>query len=49
MEIVGGCLVKEKSLFKAKNIYIFRVLSLCLSIEIEEGRLPIDGKIKPTR
>lgn len=48
MEIVGGCLVKEKSLFKAKK-KIFRVLSLSLSIEIEGGRLPIDGKIKLTR
>lgn len=49
MVIVGGCLVKEKSLFKAKKKKKFQVLSLSLSIEIEGGRLPIDGKIKPTR
>lgn len=48
MVIVGGCLVKEKSLFKAKKKK-FRVLSLSLSIEVEGGRLPIDGKIKLTR
>lgn len=40
--------LKKKAYSKQKK-KIFRVLSLSLSIEIEGGRLPIDGKIKLTR
>lgn len=39
----------KKKAYSKQKIYIFRVLSLSLSIEIEGGRLPIDGKIKLTR
>lgn len=40
--------LKKKAYSKQKK-KIFWVLSLSLSIEIEGGRLPIDGKIKLTR